>query len=153
MHTAEFIAQVELNCSVEALFDFLTRPENGPKYAPPENKLRIIEGPDRLELGSRVKFHMRGFGQPLNVENEVVEFQEPLLFAEVQARGPMKYFRHVRKLEPVADAATKLIDHVFFTPPGGLVGFVMTEARIRAQLERGFTHQNSVLADLIEATP
>lgn len=152
MHTAEFISTVTLLCSVEAVFDFLTRPENGPRYAPPENKLRILEAPDRLQLGSRVKFHMRGFGQPLRVENEVVEYDEPHCFAEIQASGPMKYFRHVRMLESIGESETRLTDQVLFTPPGGLVGFVMTEARIRAQLERGFTHQHSTLRDILEAT-
>ncbi|MDA1014754.1 MAG: hypothetical protein O3A00_09925 [Planctomycetota bacterium] len=150
MHTAEFSAHCELDCGVETLFQFLTRPRNGPKYSPPDTKLKILDGPEQLQLGSRVKFRLRGFGQRLQLENEVVEFDEPTSFAEEQTSGPMTYWRHCRTLKQISESKTLLTDEVYFTPPKGLVGFVMTESRIRKQLERGFAHQHAVLHQLLE---
>lgn len=147
-HTAEFVAKCELACSVESLFEFLTQPRNGPKYSPPDTKLEILKGPKQLQLGSRVKFRLRGFGQRLQLENEVVAFDEPNSFTEEQRSGPMTFWRHCRILEHVGVSTTQLTDIVYFTPPKGLVGFVMTEARIRKQLKRGFSYQHGVLRQL-----
>ena len=42
-----------------------------------------------------------------------------------------------------------LIDRVRFTPPGGMIGLLLTEARLRKSFDESFAYRRRVLEQLV----
>ncbi len=146
---AEFEASVTLFCPHEAVFDFLIRPANVARISLPEMGVRLLDVPELLELGSRVEFEVTGYGPIQRLIHEITEFDHPNQFTETQLQGPLKSFVHQHIVESDGDRVL-VIDRIEFEPPGGLVGFLVTEERILQSLTRGFDHRHRELKKLLE---
>jgi ligand-binding SRPBCC domain-containing protein len=73
-------------------------------------------------------------------ENEIV--------AE-QLEGPARMWRHTQTILEHDDGTCRLSDHFCFEPPGGMMGFVMTEAKIRESLEEGMTFRYESIQEIL----
>ena len=56
---ATFERTMRFNRSAAEVFDFLARPANVVRVSPPDLHLRLVEGPERIELGSRITWKGR----------------------------------------------------------------------------------------------
>ena len=144
-----FEASVALSCARDLVFEFLVRPANLTQILPPDSGMRFISVPERMELGSRIEFQLEGFGPVQRILHEVTEFDEPRRFVETQVKGPLPSWRHEHLLESDGPAAL-VIDRVEFEPPGGLLGFIVTEEKIAEMLQAGFAHRHAALKRLLE---
>lgn len=142
---AVFESRHELNCSVEEIFDFLIQTRNVVDLSDPDLELVLESGPEVLSLGSRLTFSVHGYGIPQQLVHEITMFERPERFVEEQVQGPMRQWRHEHVLETGASGAV-LVDVIEFKPPGGLVGLMLNERRIRESLERGFEYRRQELA-------
>lgn len=142
-----FQTETLLAAPAEHVFDFLVRPENVIKVTAPSVALKPVAAPEILERGSRIELELSGFGPPQRFLYEVIEFERPFRFTETLVKGPLKSYRHEHIFE-VTDAGTRIFDHVTFEPPGGMLGFLVTEDRIRKGLEQGFLFRYAELARL-----
>ena len=77
---------------------------------------------------------------------EIVELDSPSKFREKMVEGPLKLWLHDYIIEPheSSDRVT-LINRVEFEPPGGLLGFIVTEESILDALDDGFDYRRKVL--------
>jgi ligand-binding SRPBCC domain-containing protein len=128
-----FEDSIELPCSSTVLFDFLTQPKNLLVVSPPDLGIRLLEAPERLELGSRVTVVGRRWGVPQRITTEVIALEHERELTEEQREGPFRSFRHARILEQQGHAV-RLTERIDFEPPGGLVGMLMTATRIQQGL-------------------
>jgi ligand-binding SRPBCC domain-containing protein len=144
---ASYQAETLLAAPAEEIFDFLVRPENVIKVTAPSVALKPVAAPEILERGSRIELELSGFGPPQRFLYEVVEFERPFRFTEHLVKGPLKSYRHEHLFE-VTDQGTRIVDHVIFEPPGGMLGFLVTEDRIRKGLHQGFQFRYEELAKL-----
>lgn len=56
-------------------------------------------------------------------------------------KGPLGSWIHDYLLEPAEHGVT-LVNKIAFAPPGGMLGMILTEQRLRDQLEEGYHHRN-----------
>ena len=140
---AMFETQLELATTLEELFDFLVRPANMVELAPPGTSIRLINAPEILEAGCHVEFDVTGLGPTQRFVHEIVECVRPGRIIERQVKGPFRSFHHEADLSLVESDSVLLIDRIRFEPPGGLVGMLLTEARIRRFLETGYAHRHA----------
>lgn len=148
---ASFEASVTIDCSHEAAFEFLIRPENVAEISPPDMGLRLLDVPEVLQLGSRIEFEMGGVG-PVPVQrvvHEVTAFKRPQTFTETQLEGPLKLYVHEHVFEANGSDVV-VIDRVEFEPPGGLAGFLVTAEVILKSLASGFEHRHQELKRRLE---
>ena len=145
-----FESSVPLACTREQLWEFLVRPTNVLRILPPDAGMSFLSVPERLELGSRVEFQIEGMGPVQHVLHEVTQFDPMSRFVESQVKGPLKAWDHNHILEDDAGGVL-LIDRVQFEPPGGLIGFVVTEQLVYGMLESGFSHRHKALQELCAA--
>ena len=145
-----FEVSLTLPCQPETVFDYLLKPLNLLKISHPDMGLRFIDVPEVLELGSRMEFEITGYGPPQRLVHKIVEFERPRRITEKQVKGPLKHWVHEHIFEPVDSAAVTVIDRIEFKPPGGLVGIVVTESKIRTSLDQGFQHQHRELQKLFQ---
>lgn len=147
---AIFEAECLLKCPLERAFEFLTTPLNLPELALTDVNLIIDQAPEQLTLGSTIRFSISAMGQVLRAAHEVTEFDPPHGFVEVQIEGPFKEWTHEHRFTPNDDGTVTVSDRIEFTPPSGILGLLMSESRIRAQLEEGFDHRAWKLAQRLE---
>ncbi|MDP1799158.1 MAG: hypothetical protein Q8K78_16815 [Planctomycetaceae bacterium] len=146
---AVFESRTPLPCSADQAFSFLTRPANMKAIAPPDLDMVFVLAPEVIELGSKLVFKVRGFGVVQEFEHEVVSFEPLQSFRENMVRGPLPKWTHDYILEPADNDLVVLINRIEFEPPGGLLGMIVTEQRVRDQLEQGHAHRSAALQKLL----
>lgn len=145
----EFEHQQRLDCSVEALFDFLSRPRNVVRLSQPESRLTFFDPPEVVAAGVELEFEVRAYGTTQSVTHEIIAVERPRLIIERMVHGPLEELEHEHRFE--ADAAgVVLIDRIRFVPPGGMIGLLLTEARLRKSFEENFAYRRRMLAQLVE---
>ena len=144
-----FEAETILACQPEKVFDFLARPANLALVSPPELHLRLVEGPDRLGLGDRITIQGSKFGIPQKITSEVTVFEEGVSFTDAQVQGPFGRFVHTHRVEAVP-GGTRVLDRFEYEAPGGLVGLILTDSRIRQDLEAVAAHRSKRYKELLE---
>ncbi len=129
------------------VFDFLIRPENVIRVTAPSSGLKPVSAPEILEQGSRIELELNGFGPPQRFLYEVTEFDRPGRFVETLVKGPLTSFRHEHVFEATSEG-TRVLDLVEFKPPGGMLGFLVTEDRIRQGLVSGLRFRYEELSKI-----
>jgi ligand-binding SRPBCC domain-containing protein len=133
---------------VADVFDFLAQPANLVRVSPPELRLKLLEGPHRLQLGARVTVQGQRFGMVQRIVSEVTAFEPNALIVDEQCEGPFRKWVHSHRLEPHS-GSTRMTDRIEFEAPGGLVGLVMNERRISRDLEWVFAYRTEKLHELL----
>jgi ligand-binding SRPBCC domain-containing protein len=145
-----FELSLDLNCSPEVAFDFLLRPKNIALITHESMGLKFVDPPEVLQMGSRLEFHVVVHGQTQTLVHEIISLDEPSQFTEQQVKGPFGRFVHEHVMEATDTGSVRLVDRIEFEPPSGLLGFILTEKRIRSSLEEGFAHRYKELGQLLQ---
>ena len=142
--------EMTLQADREKVWDFLCRPANLLELSHPDVRLTIEEAPETIELGSRIRFAIFVMGATIRSVHEIVAFESPERFIEEQIEGPFKQWRHEHVFRPLGEQQVTLFDLIEYEPPGGMMGLLLSEARIRSQLDEGFAHRQDELKYLLE---
>ncbi|MFN4258529.1 MAG: SRPBCC family protein [Gemmataceae bacterium] len=143
-----FEATVQVSRSIADVFEFFARPANLLIVSPPELNLRLVEGPERLELGSRLVVQGRRWGIPQRIVSEVTAFEPVQRFVDEQREGPFARWIHNHLFETVV-GGTQVTDRIEFDPPSGLLGLVMTASKIERDLGDVFAYRARKLLELL----
>ncbi len=146
---ALYESRVELRCSPQRAFEFLIRPVNMQSVAPPELGMVFVNPPEVIALGSKLIFKVQAHGFVQQIEHEVTRFEPITGFSEKMVKGPLGSWLHDYLLEPAEHGVT-LVNKIAFTPPGGMLGMILTEQRLRDQLEEGYHHRSAALKKALD---
>ena len=138
-----------LTCVPSALLTFLGRPANLPQISNPDLELEIVKAPPEVMVGERIEFRITAYGFKQRATHEYLTTSE-ILILESQIDGPLRAWQHSQKIQIVSQDSCRLIDEIEFECPGGMLGFLLTEARIKESLEEGMEFRYSTLQELIE---
>ena len=137
---------------IEEAFAFFSDARNLEQITPPWLRFRIVEAPDELAGGARLRYRLTLFGIPISWRTEIVEWSPPRGFTDVQRRGPFLLWEHTHRLRPVADG-TEIYDHVryrlFFGPLGALVQRLL----VRSWVEGIFDYRAETVSGLVSPEP
>ncbi len=147
---AQFVASVELTCAVAALRAFLGRPANLPQISNPDLELEIVAAPEEVVAGATIEFRITAHGFKQRAKHEYIEVSETTI-VENQIEGPLKAWQHVQRFADLGPDGCRLTDEFAFERPGGMLGFLLTEDRIRKALEEGMEFRYATLQELISA--
>ena len=143
---------VALAAPAAEVWDFLIRPAEVVTVTDPGAGVRLISGPDVMALGTANELEVTGFGLPQRVVYEVTRFAPPAgdaagTFTETMTRGPMTTFENEHAVTPRPGGGCEATDIFRFDPPTGLLGFVLTEARVRGELESAMAYRHAALVE------
>ena len=147
MPTAEH--EFHLKCSVEGLFDFLTRPANVSLVSHPDLGITFTSAPEVLYEGAQLDFQIITFGQVVKSTHLISTVDRPSVVIEKQVKGPMKAWTHRHEYVATDEGVLKR-DFVEFELPGGLLGLMLSADKIRDHLEDGFYYRDEKLNELID---
>lgn len=140
-----FEKQMELATDVDRLFDYLIRPSNLQATSPPSIDLFFVEPPEMISLGAILRCNVQAFGQPHQLEYEIVGFERPRGFREKMIRGPFKHWYHDYIISPAGSQKATLTSRVEFEAPSGILGLFLTPHKILSNLEEGFEEREAAL--------
>jgi ligand-binding SRPBCC domain-containing protein len=128
-------------CTVERLWAFHERPDVIRILTPPFTPMRIIRQQGGLEVGSEKEFALGLWPLEKLWLARHVEYQRGVLFADLQVKGPFRYWLHRHHFTAEGNGS-RLTDRVEYEFYGGplLDGFV------RWQLGILFRHRHAATA-------
>jgi hypothetical protein len=85
---------------LEQAFAFFADAHNLERITPPWLRFRIAEVPDELAVGARLRYRLSLFGIPIRWRTEIVAWNPPRSFVDVQRRGPFRLWEHTHRLTP-----------------------------------------------------
>lgn len=148
MATFEYIT--DLDCDIDWLYDFLIHPANAVLVTPAHLKPRLIEGPERLEVGSRIAVQIRRFGIPQTMYAEVKRLEPGRLLQDDQVKGPFRRWSHTHALEPLGPGRTRMIDRIEFEKPAPPLGWLVSESFILNDLQQMFRYREQRFRELAQ---
>jgi ligand-binding SRPBCC domain-containing protein len=134
---------------IEDAFAFFADPANLEAITPPWLRFRIVEAPERLELGSILRYRLRLFGAPVRWRTEIVAWRPPRSFVDVQREGPYPLWEHTHRLAPAGPGATEIHDHVRYRVPGGPLARTVEALAVRRWLDEIFDYRAARMAALL----
>ena len=139
-----------LECSAAQLRAFLGCTANLPIISDPELELEILSAPEIVTLGQRIEFRITAYGFKQRATHEYVIVEE-LQITENQVDGPLRAWNHAQQIEVVSSTQCRLHDHIIFEPPGGMLGYLLTESKVLASIQDGMQIRYETLSDLIKS--
>jgi ligand-binding SRPBCC domain-containing protein len=137
---------------IEKAFAFFSAARNLEQITPPWLRFRIVEAPDELGPGARLRYRLTLFGLPIRWRTEIVAWTPPRGFVDVQRRGPFRLWEHTHRLTPV-EGGTEIYDHIryrlFFGPLGALVQRLL----VRGWVEGIFDYRAEQVPGLLTEAP
>ena len=109
VHTLERTQVVQV--PPERAFAFFAEAHNLEAITPPWLRFRIVDAPERLHRGARLRYRLRLAGVPIRWLTEITAWHPPRGFTDVQLAGPYRLWEHTHRLAPV-DGGTEVYDHV-----------------------------------------
>lgn len=143
-----FVHEQRLECRAEALFDFLIRPVNVLRLSQPESRLKFIDPPETITPGAELEFEVRAYGQPQSIVHEIIDVDPPRRILERMLHGPLEELEHEHLFETEGNIV-RLVDRITFVPPKGLIGLLLTEARLQTSFEQSFAYRRRRLEQLV----
>ena len=137
---------------LEAAFAVFADARNLERITPPWLRFRIVESPAELGRGARLRYRLRLFGVPIRWRTEIVAWDPPRGFVDVQRRGPFRRWEHAHRLTPVA-GGTEIYDHVRYGLFLGPLGALVRALLVRRWVEGIFDYRAAAVPGLLTAAP
>ncbi|GIW87522.1 MAG: hypothetical protein KatS3mg108_1846 [Isosphaeraceae bacterium] len=148
---ARFVKESRIAASPAEVFAFHESPGALLRLTPPGMRLEVFRDDGSLRVGSCVG--VRIWVGPLKVDwlAEHTEYDPPHGFADRQVRGPFRSWYHRHRFLDDGAGGTLLRDEIDYELSGGLIGFLMQQMNVAAQLERAFADRHERTRRLVES--
>jgi ligand-binding SRPBCC domain-containing protein len=137
---------------LEDAFAFFAEARNLERITPSWLRFRILESPDVLRAGARLRYRLRLFGIPIRWRTEIVAWAPPHGFTDVQRRGPFLLWEHTHRLRAVP-AGTEIYDHVRYRLFLGPLGALVRRLLVRRWLDAIFDYRAANVSGLLRRAP
>ncbi len=133
---------------VNEVFEFFSRAENLQEITPDWLNFEIVKiDPSPVRKGTLIDYKLRLRGLPLQWRSEIVDWNPPHKFVDVQLRGPYKLWRHTHLF--IAEGnSTRIVDEVLYRLPFGFLGTLAHRLLVRRNVERIFSFRQEKIASL-----
>lgn len=102
-----------------------------------------------MTFGDVVTWRGRHFGVPFHLTSKITEYSRLTWFVDEQVAGPFKYWWHSHEF--IADGdATRMVDHVRFAAPLGLLGRLAEKFVLARYMEKLIVKRNDWLKQELE---
>ncbi|HEY1860600.1 MAG TPA: SRPBCC family protein [Gemmataceae bacterium] len=133
---------------IEEMFDFFCRPATLVTISPPELHMQLVDGPERIALGSRITLRGRRWGLRQTIVSEITLFEPNTKFTDSMTKGPFRKWEHTHAFA-ATDGGTRVADRIDYEPPGGLLGLVATASLVKRDLEKILAYRIQRLEELM----
>jgi ligand-binding SRPBCC domain-containing protein len=134
------------------VFEFFSNAANLEQLTPPWLNFRMLTPtPLEIKVGARIDYQIRWRVVPIKWRSEIVEWDPPQRFTDLQLQGPYALWRHTHSFYE-AHGGTRVVDKVQYALPLGLIGNVMHELKVRRDLETIFDYRAQRICEILECS-
>ena len=134
---------------LEQVWGYFATPANLNAITPPDMKFDIIAGGDvRMYAGQMIEYRVEFLhGLRSLWLTEITHVEEGRYFVDEQRMGPYRLWVHAHHFALV-EAGVKMIDHVTYAAPYGILGDWVNELWIRKRLDDIFDYRRDRILEL-----
>lgn len=135
------------------VFAFFSDAANLDKITPPWLGFEMVTpGPVEMATGTRIAYRVRWRFVKIRWLTEIVEWNPPHRFVDVQLRGPYAEWHHTHEFAPDGDG-TRITDVVRYRLPLGIVGEVAHRLAVSRDLADIFDYRMQLVNKLMSTCP
>lgn len=130
---------------VEEVFEFFKQPENLARITPPSLAFQILSPvPIIMRKGCTIDYRIKVMGIPRKWQTLITEYEPPVRFVDVQAKGPYSFWEHTHTFSP-KNGGTLITDQVRYDLPLGWAGEIAHALFVKRQLNFIFDYRTHVI--------
>jgi ligand-binding SRPBCC domain-containing protein len=143
-----FESELWLPHSLENVFAFFSEARNLQALTPPWLNFEVLTPtPIPMAPGTLIDYRIRIRGIPIRWRTEIIDWNPPHGFVDVQLSGPYKLWHHTHAFH-ARDGGTLCSDHVRYRPRGGaLINWLF----VRRDVEKIFRYRHERLHEIFPA--
>jgi len=126
-----------------ALFPFFASAGNLDTLTPPWLRFEILNPGAEMRSGALIDYKLRLHGIPLRWQSEIIQWDPPRRFVDVQRHGPYGLWVHDHRFE-ARDGGTLVHDNVHYCAPGGTL---IRKLFVQRDLDRIFSYRRERLEE------
>jgi hypothetical protein len=132
------------------VFAFFSDAHNLEQITPPWVGFKILSmSTSSIREGTEIHYRLRLHGMPIRWRTEILEWNPPRGFVDIQRSGPYKLWHHTHRFEAEGDR-TRMIDEVRYALPFGILGRIIHVLKVRRDLQRIFDYRRQRIHELFE---
>ena len=133
---------------LEEVFQFFSDARNLQEITPHWLSFQILTpGPIEIRPGTLLDYRLKWHGFGIKWRTEIVTWNPPHMFNDVQVRGPYKLWDHTHTFTAAA-GGTRMMDVVKYELPLGMLGAIAHKFGVKRDLEQVFDYRQQVIASL-----
>ncbi|MFY9648200.1 MAG: SRPBCC family protein [Terriglobales bacterium] len=127
------------------VFDFFSKAENLQQLTPPWLHFRILSvDPAPVRKGTLIRYSLRWRIFPIRWKTEILEWEPPQRFVDLQLKGPYKLWHHEHRF--IAEGGgTRITDEVQYELPFGILGSIAHTLKVKRDVETIFAYRTEVV--------
>lgn len=137
----------------DLLFSFFSDAANLQRLTPSSLRFEIISPlPIEMRQGALIEYRLRLHGVPIHWKTEIVEWDPPFRFVDVQLKGPYQFWRHEHQflLDQGERGGTRAVDRVQYQMR---CGRVLHPLFVRRDLRHIFAFRAAMMQQLFADGP
>ncbi len=136
-----FRAEQFVDRPLEEVFDFFSKAENLQQLTPEWLHFQILSvDPNPIRQGTLIKYSLRWRIFPIHWTTEIVEWEPPHRFVDLQLKGPYKLWHHEHRF--IAEGTgTRIHDEVQYLLPFGVFGSIAHRLKVKKDVETIFAYR------------
>jgi ligand-binding SRPBCC domain-containing protein len=138
---------------IQEVFEFFANAQNLEAITPPWLGFQILTPlPIVMQAGTNIAYRIRVHGWPMKWLTEIVQWEPPVRFIDVQAKGPYRLWHHTHTFKAVGDR-TLMRDVVEYALPFGWLGRLALRWMVQRDLKAIFDYRAAQLKDRFPSNP
>lgn len=148
LHRKQWIAR-----PLTEVFSFFCEARNLDLITPSWLHFKVLrQTENELRAGTMIDYELNWHGMPLEWTSRIEEWRPPGQFADLQVKGPYRYWHHTHSFEAV-DGGTLIRDTIRFAVPFGALGDLVAGWVVRRDVERIFDYRARKITAIFDAHP
>jgi ligand-binding SRPBCC domain-containing protein len=133
---------------LEQVFAFFADATNLEALTPKWMKFQILTPePIPMHRGAKIDYRLRWHGFPMSWQTEIVRWEPPFRFEDLQLKGPYRVWHHTHRFQ-AAGGGTLLTDDVRYQLPFGWIGKLVHAISVRRNVEQIFAFRQAKIREL-----
>ena len=145
MKTFIFNTQRTVKRPLTEVFSFFSNAHNLAEITPPELHLNVLTpAPIEMSAGTLIDYRLKLHGIPIRWQTEIIEWNPPHGFVDVQRRGPYRLWRHTHTFSET-DNGVIVNDLVVYAVWGNQI---INKYFVRPDIEKIFAYRSKQLEEI-----
>ena len=136
-------SEIEVNASLEEVWEFISSPENLKEITPDYMGFDITSKdlPEKMHAGMIIRYVVKPMlGIKTTWVTEITQVEKRRFFVDEQRVGPYKIWHHQHHIEAI-EGGVLMKDIVSYKPPFGILGSIVNLFFIRKKLKEIFDYR------------